>query len=76
MNPGDYGELGSMPGKEESVRGATGENEKRMKSFEEMLAPDWAEFGRSGVADGAVDDQFKREIRFLWTKGCRPIRMP
>jgi hypothetical protein len=53
-----------------------GADEERIKSFEEMLAPDWEAFGRSGMADGEVDDQFKREIRFSWSKGRRPKRMP
>jgi hypothetical protein len=82
-------ELAGARGKDESRRGAkgahgdnvvapylNGADEARMKSFEEMLAPDWAEFGRSDMADGEVDDQFKREIRFFWTKGHRPKRMP
>ena len=40
-----------------------GANQRGTKSFEEILAPIWEGWQKSGMTDGEVDDLFERELR-------------
>ena len=40
-----------------------GANQRDTKSYEEILAPIWEGWQKSGMTDGEVDDLFERELR-------------
>ena len=40
-----------------------GANQRGTKSFEEILAPIWEGWAKSGMSDGEVEDLFEHELR-------------
>ena len=52
-----------------------GANQRGTKSFEEILAPIWEGWHKSGMTDGEVDGLFENELREIRGERRRPKEM-